>query len=179
MNKQLCAHATWVVLSNKAALFFLLDLFPVEYPTGETASSQQGGAGSGKGEKEWNSSVIQCLPNSCHLKWVPDPNIWWHTTGRTACKYSPRPTFVTKGLGIMENRIRLWTGMWARWKPINLVGYQRQVTGKEVRFQPWHTRPLSFLAFWQPGNPQKPASQLCLDWCDFSVQPSRINPLIS
>lgn len=34
-------------------LFFFppLDLFPVEHQTGETASSQQGGAGGGKGEE--------------------------------------------------------------------------------------------------------------------------------
>lgn len=53
MNKQLCAHATRdILLFSKVALFFLVDLFPVEYQTGETASSQQGGAGSGKGEEE-------------------------------------------------------------------------------------------------------------------------------
>lgn len=33
-----------------------LDLFPVEHQTGETASSQQGGAGGGKGEE---SGVVQ------------------------------------------------------------------------------------------------------------------------
>lgn len=32
-------------------LFFLLDLFPVKHQTGEAASSQQGGTGSGKGEE--------------------------------------------------------------------------------------------------------------------------------
>lgn len=39
------------VLSSKEILFFSADLFPVKYQTGEAANSQQGGAGSGKGEK--------------------------------------------------------------------------------------------------------------------------------
>lgn len=47
------APATSVVLfSSKEILFFPSDLFPIKYQTGDAASSQQGGAGSGKGEEE-------------------------------------------------------------------------------------------------------------------------------
>jgi hypothetical protein len=40
---------------NKEILFSALDLFPVKYQAGETANSQQGGAGSSKGKEKTSS----------------------------------------------------------------------------------------------------------------------------
>lgn len=51
MSWQLRAHAARAFLfSSKETLFSPLDLFPVKHQTGEAASGQQGGAGSGQGE---------------------------------------------------------------------------------------------------------------------------------
>lgn len=55
---ELCARTVKITLlsSMETLFFFSLDLFPVEHQTGEAASSQQGGAGGGKGEE---SGVVQ------------------------------------------------------------------------------------------------------------------------
>lgn len=101
-------------------------------------------------------------------------------TGRTACRITPTSRSVLSDLGNLKNSSSSDLGgfsslppeRWSARKSYWLSGAGSGAPGLS------QSR-LGVLGWGKPGNPGQPASWLHPDWCDSSMQPSRIVRLLS